>query len=304
MSFLDMKDPAEGATLVKEYVTAMKTVKQRNMANRELKLAIGDELQTLFHPIVNATKQASEETRKDLEPIKKTIADIEGALKPVAAPQPDKNVDTTFGIYRRKDGQLQMGSEIVGVNENTLTVGDTEYDLTPDLWAFIMQRHPQVSQWPSRDYRAYKSLSAQTKVRSHPNPRGSTRPRATWKYKHMLRRMNLPGESIPEEEGSEDTDGTDTDSIGYIGESSPSILSTYSGILSPDMPPSPAHTRSYGKARMTKDRGTFYCKGEGVVYLPGDINGLAKKLQLLATVFFAGNTAVRNEFFSCIGPIA
>ena len=52
MSFLDIKDPAERATLVKEYVTAMKTTQQRNMANRELKLAIGDELQTLFHPIV------------------------------------------------------------------------------------------------------------------------------------------------------------------------------------------------------------------------------------------------------------
>ena len=57
MSFLDIKDPAERATAVKEYVTATKTVKQRNMLNREMKLAIGDELQTLFHPIANATKQ-------------------------------------------------------------------------------------------------------------------------------------------------------------------------------------------------------------------------------------------------------
>ena len=48
----------------KEYVTAMKTAKQRNMAHRELKLAIGDELQTLFHPIIQATKQAAKETRK------------------------------------------------------------------------------------------------------------------------------------------------------------------------------------------------------------------------------------------------
>ena len=58
--------------LVKEYVTATKTVKQHNMVNREMKLAIGDELQTLFHPIVNATKQVAEETRKELAPMKKT----------------------------------------------------------------------------------------------------------------------------------------------------------------------------------------------------------------------------------------
>ena len=47
----------------------------------------------------------------------------------------------------------------------------------------------------------------------------------------------------------------------------------------------------------TKDRGAFYkgYKGERVVYLPGDINGPASKLQLIAAEFFAGNTTVRNE---------
>ena len=182
MSFLDIKDAAERATLVKEYVTAMKTVKQRNMMKRELKLAIGDELQTLFHPIVNATKQAAEETRKELEPMKKNLSDIDGALKAsidgalksVAALQPGKNLDTTFGIYRRKDGQLQMGSEIVEIDEHErfLIVDGRKYDFTPGLWEFITQKHPQVSQWPSRDYRTYKSLSAQPKFKSHPDPRG------------------------------------------------------------------------------------------------------------------------------------
>ena len=76
MSFLDIKDPAERATLVKEYVAGLKTVKQRHIMNREMKLAIGDELQTLFHPIVNATKQAAEDTRKELVPMKKTLTDI------------------------------------------------------------------------------------------------------------------------------------------------------------------------------------------------------------------------------------
>ena len=68
MLFLDIKDPAERATLVKEYVTAMKTV--------EVKQVIVDELQTLFHPIVNATKQVAEE----LAPMKKTLTDINGTL--------------------------------------------------------------------------------------------------------------------------------------------------------------------------------------------------------------------------------
>ena len=50
------------------------------MMKREMKLAIGDELQTLFHPIVNATKQAAEETRKELGPMKNKLSDIDGAL--------------------------------------------------------------------------------------------------------------------------------------------------------------------------------------------------------------------------------
>ena len=80
-----------------------------------------------------------------------------------------------------------------------------------------MQNHPRISQWPRRDYPSYKSLCQQTKVTSHPNSAGAARPHATWKYKHMLRKMVVPGEKIVKEE--EDTDS--------------SILS----------PPLPAHTR-------------------------------------------------------------
>ena len=56
MSFLDIKDPTKRTALVDEYVKVSKTVRRRNMVNREMKLAIVEELQTLFHPIVSATK--------------------------------------------------------------------------------------------------------------------------------------------------------------------------------------------------------------------------------------------------------
>ena len=62
----------------------MKTVKQHNMVNREMKLAIGDELQFFSHQIVNGTKQAAEENRKELTPMKKTLMDIDGALNRAA----------------------------------------------------------------------------------------------------------------------------------------------------------------------------------------------------------------------------
>ena len=110
----------------------------------------------------------------------------------------------------------------------------------------------------------------------------------------MLRKMIVPGESIVEEESEDSEDsvaGESTDS------SSPPPIKPGLFTKSSSEPPSPAHTRSYGKARKKKDREAFYkgWKGDGVVYLPGDINGLAKKLQLLAAEFFAGNTTVRNE---------
>ena len=115
---------------------------------------IGDELQTLFHPIVNATKQEAEETRKELAPMKKTLMDIDGALNRAtdARPPLNKNTDTTFGIYKRQDAQLGIGSKELQLNEKTLIVDDTESKLTPGLRAFIGLKHPQPSQWNSNDY--------------------------------------------------------------------------------------------------------------------------------------------------------
>ena len=70
MSFLDIKDPTKPTALVNEYVNLMEIVRQRNMVNREMKLAIGEGLQTLFHPIVSETKQAAEKTAEELVPVK------------------------------------------------------------------------------------------------------------------------------------------------------------------------------------------------------------------------------------------
>ena len=119
--------------------------------------------------------------------------------------------------------------------------------------------------------------------------------------------MVIPPERIPEEE--EGFWGTDdaTSSVEDPGVSSHRSLSDMlSSTRSPSVPPllpSPVHTHFHGKANKTKDREPFY-KGFGVVYLPGDINRLTKKLHLLAAEFFAGNTTVRNAFGSCIGCIA
>ena len=80
MSFLDINDPTKRMALVDEYVKAMKTIRQRSMVNREMKLAIGEDLQTLFHPIVSATKLAAEKTVEEMVPVKYALEDIDGTM--------------------------------------------------------------------------------------------------------------------------------------------------------------------------------------------------------------------------------
>ena len=179
-----------------------------------------------------------------------------------------------------------MGSEIVKISEDgtILNVDGVEYDLTLDLHMLIVQKHPRPNQWTSGDYQAYKYLSIQTKVRSHSNLRGVARPRSTWKYKHKHRKMIVPGESIKEEsEDSEDSVAHHLSNRDYL----------------PNQPVNHHHLPILdlmGKLERRRIE-AFYkgWKGEGVVYPPGDINGLTEKLQLLDAEFFAGNTTVRNE---------
>ena len=197
MPFLDIKDPTRRAALVNEYVTSMKTVKRHNMANREMKLTIEDELQTLFHPIVNVAKQTAEDTRRGLAQMKKALPDIDALDRAEASSKQSlikPGYDSTFG-------QLAMESTLVQINGKTLKVDDTDYQLTSGLVALI---HDLCSGNPR--------ISAHTNVKSSPNRAGTARSHAMWKWKHMLRKMVIPGERI-DEEGSEDTDDTDTGSV-------------------------------------------------------------------------------------------
>ena len=82
--------------------------------------------------------------------------------------------------------------------------------LTPRLKALIMLKHPRPLQFNSNDYQVYKSLVTQTKVNSFPNRAGTARQHATWKWKHMLKKMVISGERIAEEGESEDTDDADS----------------------------------------------------------------------------------------------
>ena len=52
----------------------------------------------------------------------KTLTDIDGAFTVQratdATPRSDKNADTTFGFFKKQDGQLGMGNKIVRLGAN------------------------------------------------------------------------------------------------------------------------------------------------------------------------------------------
>ena len=149
MSFLDIKDPTK---------LSMKTVRRRNMVNREMKLAIGEELQTLSNRIVSATKHAAEKTVEELAPVKKALEDTDGTLKaqqrtiarprPPSPPSPPQKY-LTFGIHATGEGRNAMGSSIVHLEGNTLKVDDKEYELTPGLRMLILYKKPRPQHYTS-----------------------------------------------------------------------------------------------------------------------------------------------------------
>ena len=143
------------------------------------------------------------------------------------------------------------------IEGNTLKIDDKEYELTPGMRMLILYKKPRPQHYTSEDYSVYKAIVAQTRVRAYPNKRtGSARPRSTWKWKHMLSGMAIPGDSVCEE----DVEGTISD--GY--KIPPDFMLT--SVVSP--PPFTGKTR---KKRKTRE--AIY-KGYGVVYLPGDIKGM------------------------------
>ena len=215
--------------------------------------------------------------------MKKALEDSDGTLnaqrrtivRPPPSPPSPPQKDLTFGIHVTGDGRNDMGSSIVYIEGNTLKVDDKEYELTPGLRMLILYKKPRPQHYTSDDYSVYKAIVAQTRVRAYPNKRTLS----TWKWKHMLRGMAIPGDRVEEEEG--EIEGASAD--GYR--------------TPPDFVPASdcSPPRFAGKPRKRrKTREAFY-KGYGVVYLPGDLMGLTDELHKLSAEFFAGNTTVMNE---------
>ena len=180
------------------------------------------------------------------------------ARKPAAAGPRTKNVDRTFGPWRGDDGQLKMGISDLKLeradDRDWLAVGRKKYELTPGFTALLNQIHP--INYTEADLEEYTDLIDQTQTSTQQGPESVANPHNTWKYKNLLKYMCL--------DMSDDSDS--------------STVVSNSGFGSVAGEPLFSPKRKI-RFRREKGRKSPNNSGRGVVYLPGDINGLAKKLQ-------------------------
>ena len=83
------------------------------MHTSEEKLAIGEELNTLFKPVVQATEKTASENKKEMEELRGALeknADF-AVTRPKKAGVRTRNDDKTFGPYRTKTGELHLGCQ-------------------------------------------------------------------------------------------------------------------------------------------------------------------------------------------------
>ena len=109
--------------------------------------------------------------------------------------QPESNIDRYFGIVLDEEGGYIMGNKTVQVVGNDIVVDGDTYKGTPGLWSLIFRKIPKG--FTPEDMKEYKKLVSQTNVMTHPqNQTRRSRPKQTWKWKHIFKNMEEEGHGI------------------------------------------------------------------------------------------------------------
>ena len=118
-----------------------------------------------------------------------------GLLKSRLLSIASSKTDEYFGIYKQPDGEYQMGDAVVKFKDDNITVAGTQYTGTDGLWNLIMQKKP--SNFTDKDLDMYNQLVTHTNVMNHPNNvKPGSRPRATYKWRHIFSKMFVSGNGI------------------------------------------------------------------------------------------------------------
>ena len=102
--------------------------------------------------------------------------------------------DKTFGL-QDKDGTFYIGNKEAKVKENSIIVGDKEYDGTPGLWKLIVAITSDDKIFTNEDYDNYAEIMHSTNALRRNNDESETKPKAnkSWKWKHILKKLGRKG---------------------------------------------------------------------------------------------------------------
>ena len=169
MSFLKIRDPTKRDQTVKEYLELKKNIRGNLLSERTGEQQLQTELTKFYRPITE-TQKPTREITEGLKPIREGIENLPqvmqsiGEAKGEALPENLGDIaynylhgketyprDTTFGIFKGKDGQYHMGKQSNKENEKILTIafnniivdGD-KFRGTPGLWELIMEKNPKI----------------------------------------------------------------------------------------------------------------------------------------------------------------
>ena len=152
MSFLKISDPTKRDQTVKEYLELKKNIRDNLLSERTGEQQLQTELTKFYRPITEAQKATAREITEGLTPIREGIEKLPQAMqplseasgetfeeeedeKPEASPENLGDIaynylhgkepyprDTTFRIYKGKDGYYHMGRQMNKENKKILTI--------------------------------------------------------------------------------------------------------------------------------------------------------------------------------------
>ena len=224
MSFLKITDPAKRDFIVQEFLKTKRNIQHNFLTERLCDVSLQQELTKLYKPITNAqtrTQRALNENLGAIKALPVTLAtSISTSLKSITLPQypsievfedapeaPEqavlqlgelatqylqqyasnkKSVDTTFGVHS-KDGKFYIGDELITIDGDDVTVGNTSYKGTPGLWELLTMAKPNNSIYDSDDLEAYAEILKRSNAIAQPGNPNKPKSSRSEKYIQIIK---------------------------------------------------------------------------------------------------------------------
>ena len=201
MSFLKINDPLKRDAIVKEYLELKKKIRSNFLSERVGEQQLQTDLSKFYKPITETQKATTREiteglkpVREELETIRKEVHDIPGIVSDMEAVKrygqekqeeeeevdesvgeiamsylkiPEKERDTTFGIYKENDDHY-IGNTHIIIKDDDIIIKDTgeRFAGTHGLWRLITTKNLTLDniEWDKMDEKDYVRLLKKTHV--------------------------------------------------------------------------------------------------------------------------------------------